>query len=662
MSGTKADPVEVTACLQAIVNCFLTVMERLVGQDRMKNNVTTDRELILDAIESRDYALAHQLMSALYRSSRSLSNAQFVLKQFERIKPNMDLPCLRAAILRTYTIEPLVPLVRAEAVSHGLDLAVQVGGFNTYAQEVRDPAGDLYRFEPEVIWLATQTRDVLPELWNNSVEMGSPAFDGLLDRTRSELQAFIEAVRSHSQAHVVLNTFDAPPFPRAGILDSQQNVGQVEALRTINREIVQICSENAGVYVFDYDAAIARFGRLRWYDEAKWLSIRLPLRADALPHLAAEYTRILLPLTGRICKALVVDLDNTLWGGIVGEDGPNAIKIGDDYPGNAFLEFQRAVLELHQRGIILAVCSKNNPLDALEVLNEHPAMLLRPHHFAAKRINWNNKAQNLREIAAELNIDSSALAFVDDDPKERGEVRALAPEVYIIDLPSDPAGYATALREAPVFERLAISAEDKVRASHYQAERERVALKTSVLSLEDYYRSLNIRVTIGPVRAETLGRVAQLTQKTNQFNLTTRRYSEQKIAELASREGWEVYTLSASDRLGDYGLVGIAISSQAGEVCEIESFLLSCRAMGRTIETAFLAHVAADCAQRGARLLQAWFVPTARNAPARDFYPSHQFRLVREESSRLLFEYDLSGKMESPSWIECRSEGAISHA
>lgn len=531
----------------------------------MNNSGATDRDLILNAIESRDYAVAHRLMSDLYRSSRTLSNAQFVLKRFEQIKHKLDLPSLRAAILRTYTVEPLVPLLRAETASHGLDLAVHIGGFNTYAQEVRSPAGDLYRFEPEVIWLATQTRDVVPELWNQSAEVGSSAFDRLLDRTCSELRSFIEAVRSHSQAHVVLNTLDAPPLPRAGVLDSQQNLGQVEALRTINREIVQICSENAGVYVFDYDAAIARFGRLRWYDEAKWLSIRLPLRADALSHLAAEFTRILLPLAGRICKALVVDLDNTLWGGIVGEDGPGAVKLGDHYPGNAFLEFQRAVLDLYQRGVILAICSKNNPEDALEVLSKHPAMLLRPHHFAANRINWNNKAQNLREIAVELNIDPSALAFVDDDPKERGEVRALEPEVYVIDLPSDPAGYATALREAPVFEQIAISAEDKVRASHYQAEQKRVALKTSALSLEDYYRSLNIRVTIGTVCPKTLGRVAQLTQKTNQFNLTTKRYSEQKIAELASRDRWKVYTLSASDRLGDYGLVGIAISSQAGE-------------------------------------------------------------------------------------------------
>lgn len=624
----------------------------------MRDSATRHRELILDAIESRDHALAHRLISDLYRSSRTLSNAQFVLKQFQRIKSDLALPCMRAAILRTYTVEPLVPLLRAEALLYGLDLAVQVGGFNTYAQEARDPAGALYSSEPDMIWLATQTRDVLPELWNDSVELGSAAFDGLVDRTRCELLAFIEAIRSRSQTNLVLSTFDAPPFPRAGVLDSQRNVGQIEAFRTINREVVQICSAHPGVYAFDYDSAIARFGRLRWYDEAKWLSIRLPMSAEALPHFAAEFVRILLPLAGRTCKALVVDLDNTLWSGIIGEDGIGGIQLGDDYPGNAFLEFQRAVLDLHRRGVILAICSKNNPEDVLEVLGKHSAMLLRTNHFAATRINWNSKAENLRSIATQLNIDSSALAFVDDDPRERGEVRALAPEVCVIDLPSDPAGYAAALREAPVFERLTISAEDKVRGSHYHAEQKRVALKAGALSLEDYYRSLSIRVTIGAVRAETLSRVAQLTQKTNQFNLTTKRYSEQKIVELSSREGWKVYTLSASDRLGDYGLVGVAISSQTGPICEIDSFMLSCRAMGRTIESAFLAHMALDCANRGARLLRGWLVPTAKNAPVRDFYTSHRFRLVREDNGRLLFEYDLSRMMESPGWIECLPEGA----
>jgi FkbH-like protein len=629
---------------------------------RMGSGERIDREMIVKAIESHAYARALQLMSELFHGSRTLSNAQFILSRSEPIKRHLGLSSVRVAILRSYTIEPLVPILRADALLHGVDLVVHVGGFNTYPQEVRDPASSAYQFQPDVIWLAIQTRDVLPELWNNRVELGSCAFDDLMDRTRSEFQGLIKAIRSHSHAHVVLNTFDVPPFPAAGILDSQTNLSQEEAFRILNREIVRISAEHHGVHVFDYNLAVARFGRVGWYDEAKWLSIRMPFSADALPHLAAEYLRLLLPLAGRVCKALVLDLDNTLWGGIVGEDGAEGIKLGPDYPGNAFVEFQRALLDLHNRGVILAVCSKNNPADALEVLSNHPAMLLRPHHFAATRINWNNKSQNLREIAAELNIDTSAIAFVDDDPKERGEIRALMPEVCVIDLPADPAGFAFALRDAPVFERLAVSAEDKLRGDHYAAERMRVEMKTNSASLEDYYRSLAIKVEIEEARASALTRIAQLTQKTNQFNLTTRRYGEQQIAEFAAQRRCMVYALSASDRLGEYGLVGVAIVSHDAEICELDTFLLSCRAMGRGIETAFIAHIASDCARRGARSLRGWFFPTAKNAPASGFYPSHHFRLVKDDNGAGLFEYDLNRKMEWPGWIESRAEGAALHA
>ncbi len=629
---------------------------------RMGTSDKIDREMISRAIESSEYARSLQLMSGLFCGARTLSNAQFILNQSEKIKSHLDLSSIRVAILRSYTIEPLVPLLRADAMTHGIDLAVHVGAFNAYPREVHDPGSGVYQFQPEIICLAVQTRDVSPELWNNRVELGSPAFDSLVDRTRSEFQGLVKAIRSHSQAHVVLNTFDLPPFPSDGVLDSQKSISQAEALRTLNREIVHVCSEHHGVYVFDYDAAVARFGRLGWYDEAKWLSIRMPFSANALPHLATEYMRVLLPLARRVCKALVLDLDNTLWGGIVGEDGPDGIKLGPDYPGNAFVEFQRALLDLRQRGVILAVCSKNNPADALEVLSRHPAMLLRPDHFAATRINWTNKTQNLREIAAELNIDTSALAFVDDDPKERGEIRALMPEVCVIDLPADPAGYVFALRNAPVFERLEVSAEDKLRGAHYLAEQKRVEFRTNSASLEDYYRSLGIQVEIREVGAAAVARVAQLTQKTNQFNLTTKRYGEQQIAGFAAEQGCKVYALSASDRLGEYGLVGVAIVSQQADTCELDSFLMSCRAMGRGIETAFLSHIADDCARRGARSLQGWFLPTAKNAPASGFYPSHHFRLVREENGAQLFEYDLRRKMDWPGWIEPGHEGAALHA
>jgi len=581
-----------------------------------------------------------------------------VLKQAAPIREHLALVPCRLAILRSFTVEPVVPILRALALFHGIDLIVQVGAFNAYSKELLDPNSDLYAFNPDVVILATQTRDVLLELWNNDFTADDP--DAHTTRAGAEIEHLIGALRSRSNAHLILNTLEMPAYPNAGILDGQRNRGQSEAIRTVNRHIRDAAAKHLGVYVLDYDALVARFGRVNWGDESKWLTMRMPLGADSFVHLASEYLRFLLPLCGRVCKALVIDLDNTIWGGIVGEDGLDGIKLGAEYPGNAYLEVQRAILDLHRRGIILAICSKNNPDDALEVFKRHDAMLLRLDHFAATRINWKSKAENIRELAIDLNIGIDALAFLDDNPLEREEVRTLLPEVHVIDLPAGPAHFAAALRSTPVFERLALSQEDRDRGIYYLAEQQRAQLQSSGVALDDYYRSLGMEVEISAVTSRTIARVAQLTQKTNQFNLTTRRYSEQEIESKAADAAWRVDALTASDRFGDYGLVGVAITNRIGDVCEIDSFLLSCRVIGRSVETALLSHVAREATSGGMRTLRGWYLPTRKNAPSKDFYPKHGFKMINESDGKMLFEYDLSKELGWPDWVKLRTGGSES--
>lgn len=613
-----------------------------------------DRNQIISALEGRDHPRALALMRQLFNEAPTLANAQFVLKQTAPIREHLALLPCRLAILRSFTVEPVIPILRAMALFHAIDLNVQVGAFNAYSKELLDPDSDLYRFNPDVVILATQTRDVLPDLWNDAAEDS----EALAVRAGADIEHLIDALRARSNAHLILNTLEMPAYPNAGILDSQRNLGQCEAIRTVNRHLRGAAARHRGVYILDYDALIARFGRLGWGDESKWLTMRMPLGADSFVHLASEYIRFLLPLCGRVCKALLIDLDNTIWGGIVGEDGLDGIKLGAEYPGNAYLEVQRAILDLHRRGIILAICSKNNPEDALEVFERHDAMLLRLDHFAATRINWKSKAENIRELASELNIGIDALAFLDDNPLEREEVRMLLPEVHVIDLPAGPAHFAGALRSTPVFERLSLSQEDRDRGTYYLAEQQRARLQSSVVALDDYHRSLGMEVEIGAVTARTLARVAQLTQKTNQFNLTTRRYSEQEIATKAADARWRVDALTASDRFGDYGLVGVAITSRNGEVCEIDSFLLSCRVIGRSVETALLSHIAREAAAGGMRLLRGWYLPTRKNAPSKDFYPKHGFKMINQSEGKMQFEYDLSKELSWPDWVKLRSEGS----
>jgi FkbH-like protein len=356
------------------------------------------------------------------------------------------------------------------------------------------------------------------------------------------------------------------------------------------------------------------------------------MRTASLLQLTNEHLRFLLPLSGRVAKVLVTDLDNTLWGGVIGEDGLDGIKVGAEYPGAAYQALQRAMLDLSRRGVLLAICSKNNASDALEVLLKHPGMLLHPEHFAALRINWDDKATNLRQIAAELNIGVDALAFFDDNPVERERVRQELPEVFVIEVPPDPMDYARALREFPAFERLVLTEEDRERSRMYAEQRQRTELQQVAGTLEEYYRSLQMVITVQPLAHNNLERIAQLTQKTNQFNLTTRRYSEQQLLDVVSTGTAEVFGASVRDRFGDNGLVGVTIMRRAGEVCEIDTFLLSCRVIGRTVETGILAYLIEHARVCGAQQVIGWFIPTKKNAPAKDFLSRHGFELTGEEA------------------------------
>ncbi|HWE05980.1 MAG TPA: hypothetical protein VG274_04680, partial [Rhizomicrobium sp.] len=279
-------------------------------------------------------------------------------------------------------------------------------------------------------------------------------------------------------------------------------------------------------------------------------------------------------------------------------------------------------------------------------------MILQPEHFAAVRINWDDKAANLRAIARELNVGIGSIALLDDNPVECEWIREQIPEVTVIELPAEPSLYAEIVRNAAVFERLQLTEEDQARGKFYADQRQRAALEQSATSLEDFYRTLQMRARVELVNERTLARAAQLTQKTNQFNLTTRRYSEQQMAEMIASPTWRAFTIEVTDRFGDNGIVGVAILRFADDACEIDTFLLSCRVIGRTIETAFLSTIAADAARQGAKKLTGWFIPTKKNAPSAGFYQQHGFTKTQTSEGAALWELVLAQKsIFCPLWI-----------
>ncbi|MCA9667746.1 MAG: HAD family hydrolase [Myxococcales bacterium] len=608
------------------------------------------RKQVDSLIVEKRHQEAAATLAQLWRVDGSSATANFIVSRIESL--DVELKPFKVAILRSYTVEPIVPLLRAAAFSSGINLTVELGEFNAYMQEILDGESSLYKFAPDAVILAVQSADYAPDLWGDFAKLDGEKSKAAVERVSGQLAQMIAGLRQHSKAHFVIHNLETPAWPANGLFDAQSE-GQVEAIRAINRNLRAAAREFKGVYVLDYDALVARHGRDTWRDEHKWLTMRMAISSKNLPHMAREWHRFLHPLTNKLCKCAVFDLDNTLWGGIIGEDGMEGIKLSAEYPGAAHQAVQRFALDLRERGIVLAICSKNNEADAFEAIDNHPGMILKREHFSAHRINWSPKSENLKELAKELNIGIDSLAFIDDNPVERQQVRSAVPEVMVVELPKSPMGYIDALRAFPPFERLALSAEDKKRHEFYEAAKQARALESKVGSREDFYRSLEQRAIVTPLNSMNLKRTAQLINKTNQFNLTTRRHSEQDVAEFGERPGWYVVSIQVVDRFTDNGIVGVAITHTDDKVCEIDSFLLSCRVIARTVETALLSHLVAQAREQGAERIQGWFLPTKKNPPASNFYKDHGFEKIDEQDGGVLWSLDLTkNDVSCPEWIE----------
>jgi FkbH-like protein len=343
-------------------------------------------------------------------------------------------------------------------------------------------------------------------------------------------------------------------------------------------------------------------------------------------------------------KCLALDLDNTLWGGILGEDGVNGVALGGDYPGSAFLFFQHQILELSRQGIILAASSKNNIEDVRQMWDEHPDVALKEEHFAALRINWNNKADNIREMAQELNIGLDSFVFLDDNPGERELIKKYLPEVTVPDFPEQPYLLPAFFKKVveQYFAVYTLTEEDRTKTEQYRANALRTNAQRSFTGMEEYIRSLDIALKIAEVNDLTLSRAAQMTQKTNQFNLTTRRYTDADLKNM-SHTGHRIFTLSVSDKFGDSGLTGICIIKIEKNKASIDSLLLSCRILGKEIENAFIKHVLKTLQSEGLTEVTAIYIPAAKNSQVSEFYENAGFILEYEDEKQAkYYKIDLS--------------------
>lgn len=556
---------------------------------------------------------------------------------------------VKLAILSSFTIEPFSPYIAVEAAGFGLLCSSWCGPYNQFEQLIHDGQSELYKSDPQVIMLALRIDEVAPELGWKFMATADP--EVALQRVIKRLRSLCAGIRSYTDADLLIWNFADPITHVAGLADPLLKVSQQSIISQLNDAVAGICREFSGAYVFDWHRLGAEMGSCNYYDVRFAYYARLPFAKGAFPVVGRRIARYLQAMRLPRRKCLVLDLDNTLWGGVIGEDGMEGIDLGEDYPGNVYKDFQRYILALRDRGVILAIASKNNIAEVDDVFLNHPDCLLKKSDFASVQVGWQDKASSLNAIAEELNISIDSLVFFDDNPAEREWVSARIPKVAVIDVPEHPLAYIQAIEDSGVFDYLIVSDEDRVRTQLYQKERERDVLRDNLNSLDDFLCELDMKATCGIVSEKEKNRVVQLIAKTNQFNVTTRRYSEAQIDTFV-RDGALLIWLRLEDRFGSNGLVGTCLClPETQEKWRIDVLLLSCRVIGRNVELAMINLMARLVLERGGQMLVGEYISTDKNAPAADVYKRAGFESLDERDT--MWQWDLtSGVPLMPQYID----------
>jgi FkbH-like protein len=436
-----------------------------------------------------------------------------------------------------------------------------------------------------------------------------------------------DAIRRQSGATIIQLGFALPAFDEFGHLGGGIAGSRARVLRDLN---VALANEarTRDIGFVDTDAIAAQFGKAAWFDDRNWYWAKIALSSRALPSLARHSAAVLAARMGLSRRCIVLDLDNTLWGGVIGDDGLDGIRLGGGPEGEAYQEFQRTLKALSGRGVILAVCSKNDPKIAREPFLQHPEMILKLEDFAVFEASWEAKSAAIQRVAQLLDLGMSSLTFVDDNPYEREQVRTAFPDVDVVELPDDPAGFAAALAAYPYLELASFTEEDRERGRQYRARNAASQLQAEATSLGEYRSQLNMVATLSPVDPINLDRAVQLINKTNQFNLTTRRRNRAEVAQLLARDDVEIFVARLRDCFADHGIVVVAIGIEDGTSFEIDTFLMSCRVIGRELERVVLDEMVERARRRGCTQVRAWYLPTGRNALVADLYARTGFELV----------------------------------
>ena len=564
---------------------------------------------------------------------------------------------VKIAYLCSFTANGIKEVLSVKCSQSGINAGLFIAPYNQHMQQILDKGSALYDFDPDIVIVFIDKKNLFGQDYYSYGCLSQEERKAMIQGFSAQLSNIAKILKDNTRATIIFHNLEVPVCSSLGILENKIPLGIIESVRMLNNLLSESFRHDPRIFLFDYDAFASKHGKSNICDAKMYYLADMNLHLNYIIPLCDSYLSYIKPILGISKKCLVLDLDNTLWGGVLGEDGLEGIRLGPTTQGRPFLDFQRYILSLHQRGVILAVNSSNNFSEAREVFRKHPFMVLKEEHFSCLKINWENKAANMKAIAEELGVGTDSMVFIDDDKLNREIVRKSMPEVSVVDLPDDPAFFLQAVSEIGDFNTLQLTGEDRKKGRMYTEQKMRKEFSDSVSDITDYLEGLNMVVTIERAQDSNIPRIAQLTQKTNQFNMTTRRYQEADIRGFATDGSFLVLAVDVKDKFGDNGITGVVIVKKESGSWKLDTFLLSCRVIGRRVEQAMLGYVLKKLKEAKIKTLTAEFIHTAKNIPAINFYKENGFKFIKDEGNKQLWHYDFKEGYSYPEFIRVIEKG-----
>ncbi len=529
---------------------------------------------------------------------------------------------IKVAVLGNYATQFLSKSIEYSGVKASYNFDLYNADYNQIESEILDPTSGLYAFEPDYTIISLSSFKLLDKYYSRSGE----ARQSFAEDYSTYFRNLIGTLLSQSSTKIIVNNIEILNDQVYGSLFAKVKQSFTFQSYLLNASLLEMSNTTDNLYLFDLNGLIQYHGAKNIRDWQQHINADMPYSLDFLAIISEYVTAFISAFAGTFKKCIIVDLDDTLWGGIIGDDGVEGIRVGTLGIGRAFSDFQRWLKELKERGIILAVCSKNEEKTAKEPFLSHPEMVLKLEDIAVFVANWENKADNIRSIQEILNIGFDSMVFLDDNPAEREIVRQNIPQITVPELPNDPALYLDFLINLRLFETASLSSGDKDRTAQYQQEAERQKLRFSITNMDEYLKSLGIEMTIESFQTLDIPRIAQLSQRSNQFNLRTVRYSESDIRKIIADQSYYTISLKLRDKFGDYGLVSlITLRTTDSNNLFIENWIMSCRVLKRGVENAVLDHIKGIALKNGYKLIIGEYIPSSKNVLVKDHYKNLGF-------------------------------------